>query len=490
VSIHDELGRKASLPEGPRAFEVTGGGAPAVFLGLGPDPAAAAELLAGVERVRWIECPEFEAQMPSGWAASIPAGWERAAPEAAAELLSEAGMVAEYVRNRRLFPSFWGPVLAAARLPRPPAPEAQSQEVWLPGSNRHLLHLDLAAAFQDAGLQVRGLPEDPDPAGVADMLRNERPRLFFSVNLRGLDPLGEVQHLLQRAGVRVAVWCVDNPFHLLSAVKTRAWSRVEFYVTDDWFIEPLRRRGVDTAVHLPLAAGRSMTEAAPGAGGEYFADRLVFAGRSRFPGKRDFFAGCRLKEEPWREARAMLARGERPDFAWWRGRLGVEGLWPGAEVRLAGYGAEESTLAWRSLCLDRAAAVPLTVFGDDGWREAVDERADLRGAVDYHEELPGIYAAAGAVLNVTSLLLPRGLTNRHFDAPAAGGLALTDATPGLSIFPEELVREVRFQRAEQIPALFERIMAEPGLRQDLAKAWRTEVLQHHEYASRITRVLG
>ncbi len=394
-----------------------------------------------------------------------------------------------YARNIRLFPSFWAPVMAACRLPALPGPEAVQDEVWLPGSQRDLLHLDLMRGFKEAGMAVRSLPEDPDPAGLADLLRQGRPRLFFSVNLRGLDPLGEVQNLLHRAGVRVAAWCVDNPYHLLSAMKTRAWRDLDLYVTDHWFLAPLQRDGARRVAHLPLAAGSSMFEAAPCAGQEYFADRLVFAGRSRFPGKAGFFAGCRLDPEAWREARDLLVRGGRPDFAWWRERLGVETLWPGNEVRRAGFAAEESTLAWRSMCLARACRVALTVFGDEGWRDVLAGEADLRGAVDYHDELPAIYASAGAVLNVTSLLLPWGLTNRHFDAPAAGGIVLTDATPGLAIFPEELVREISFQSAKDIPALFGRIMAEPGLRRDLAGAWRGEIAARHAYANRIEHVL-
>lgn len=488
--MRDELGRWASLPSGPDAFEDSGDGPDCLVLGLGPDPGEVASMLADAGRVWWIECPDFESQAPAGWAGAAPGHWERAAPDMAAECCRRAGRVLFYSHNMRLFPSFWGAVLADCRLAHAAGPAAAADEVWLPGADRDLLHLDLLYAFEDAGFLVRALPEETTPSGLAEMLRQGRPKLFFSVNLRGFDPLGESIQLLNRAGVRTAAWCVDNPYHLISSMRSHCWREVEFFVTDHWFLEPLRRDGVRRAAHLPLAASSSMFGASPHAGQEYYADRLVFAGRSRFPGKRRFFAGCKLDPASWSEARALLADGRRPDFAWWRERLGLDRLWPGNMARQVGFGAEETNLAWRSTCLEHASHIPLTVFGDEGWRDVLANQADLRGAVDYHTELPSIYAAAGAVLNVTSLLLPWGLTNRHFDAPAAGGLILTDDTPGLSIFPQELVQEVRFQRAERIPLLFDKIMAEPLLRADLINAWREEIRTRHTYAARIAAVLN
>lgn len=490
VRVRDELGRWASLPSGPGAFEDSGNGPDCLVLGLGPDPGELASVLADAGRVWWVECPDFESQTPPGWADAAPAHWERLAPDRTAEYYRRAGRVLVYSRNMRLFPSFWGSVMADCRLSLAPGPAAAVDEVWLPGSERDLLHLDLLHAFEAAGLHVRVLPDETTPSELAEMLRQGRPKLFFSVNLQGFDPLGESIQLLRRAEVRTAVWCVDNPYHLISSMRSHCWREVEFFVTDHWFLEPLKRDGVRRVAHLPLAASGSMFGASPHAGQEYYADRLVFAGRSRFPGKRRFFAGCKLDPTAWTEARTLLVDGLRPDFAWWRERLGVARLWPGAQVRQVGFSAEEANLAWRSTCLEHASHVPLTVFGDEGWRDVLANQADLRGAVDYHTELPSIYAAAGAVLNVTSLLLPWGLTNRHFDAPAAGGLILTDDTPGLSIFPEDLVREVRFHRAERIPALFDRVMAEPLLRTDLIRAWGEEIRARHTYAARAAAVLN
>ncbi|MEG6551610.1 glycosyltransferase, partial [Desulfocurvibacter africanus] len=142
-------------------------------------------------------------------------------------------------------------------------------------------------------------------------------------------------------------------------------------------------------------------------------------------------------------------------------------------------------------CLRTAARdAPLTVFGDMVWREAAPEATDLRPEVDYYGPLRHIYAQAAACLNVTSLLLPTGLNQRHFDVWAAGGLLITDATPGLSLFPEELCRETRFRWPEEIESIFHRLTTDKSHCADLSREWRKLILAEHTYRHRMERLLN
>ncbi len=171
---------------------------------------------------------------------------------------------------------------------------------------------------------------------------------------------------------------------------------------------------------------------------------------------------------------------------------GDEELVPDKEVRRAGFCAEETGKAWRALCLTRAfeALGPcLAVVGDAGWHELLPAGADIRPPVDYYGSLPGLSAGAACCLNCTSPLLPHGLTQRHFDVWAWGGVLLTDATPGLALFPEELTRPVTFRAPDELPGLFQRISADGELRRQLRQAWREHVRSGHTYARRLFRVL-
>jgi hypothetical protein len=277
----------------------------------------------------------------------------------------------------------------------------------------------------------------------------------------------------------------DNPWHLLSALREAWWTQARVYATDAAFLPALRAAGAHDAFHLPLAcspewAHDSRSEPA------MRANPVVFVGRSSFPGRRSFFAACRLPPQDLRDALALLHdSGPVPDFHWWTRRLDIQKPWPGHTVRCAGLGAEECSLARRAQWLKAALPHGLTVHGDAAWREILPGLADLRPPVDYYAALPGIYAQARYSLNVTSLLLPSGLSQRHFDVWIAGGFLLTDATPGLEIFPGELRREIALPHPRLLSETIARFENDAALRAHLQEAWKSCLLERHTYRHRI-----
>lgn len=493
IRIVSELGKPQTLADGEEQFISYGRGSRLVILGLGPDPAAIVPLLPS-EDVSYIECPEFEAQMPPNWARALPRSWVRVSINDLNPETVRVSRILQYRPAQRLFPSFWGPILARIQWLRlsQRTPQARNDaEVWIPAKPDGLLVPELKSALEACGRCVRLLPPDALPRTLPKFLARSRPALFLSINFTGLDPLGEIFHLLRAAGSEVAVWCVDNPFHLLSGVKAGWWRKAALLVTDDSFLPLLREHGAQRLLHMPLAAWPEHFGAGSNGPDQDVSGRLVFVGRSQFPKKQGFFAGLDLPDMAWREALHMLDIGERPDFLWWRQRLVIRELWPASAVRRVGLGADECSRELRSRCLRTAARdAPLTVFGDMVWREAAPEATDLRPEVDYYGPLRHIYAQAAACLNVTSLLLPTGLNQRHFDVWAAGGLLITDATPGLSLFPEELCREIRFRWPEEIESIFRRLTTDKSLCADLSSEWRKLILAEHTYRHRMERLLN
>ena len=507
-SVVDELGLTKSLPAGPGDFRtLCGSGPDALLLGLGPEPERLPELFADVRNARFMECPELAAQLGPDWRGRIPAGFAEAAPEDLAALARSGARLILYTPGQRLFPSFWGPLLARvqmallASISSPasgPASGPRQRLAWLPGGEGDLLRIELREALEALGFTVRLTGASGMEDFRAWLAAGDCPQLFLSVNFSGLDPLGEAFHLLQAAGARVAVWCVDTPLHQLSGLKSRFWTTLPLFVTDAWAADALKDMGATQAAYLPLAARARDLESAPRLPAPVWAElaeRLVFVGRSAFPGKEGFFAGCSLPaatgDDAWTEAQAMLDQGQRPGFDWWLKRLKIDRLWPGAEVRRAGFCAEETGRAWRTLCLRRAHEDlgRVTVFGDADWRELLPELTDLRGFVDYYTALPDIAASAGASLNLTNPLLPRGLTQRVFDTWAWGGLLLSDATPALDLFPAELTQEITFRAPRDLAGRFRALTASPALAVDLKTVWRAELKRAHTYGHRVAVVL-
>ncbi len=477
LRLFDELGMPKALAPGHDVVRRSSG-SDWFVLGLGPDPRALADGLPRDARVAYLECPAFFEQAGEAWRAAIPSGWRRVE---AFDPLSDRNVLL-YGGALRLFPAFWGPGLAALRLPRPAPPEAcPGKTALVPDLESRLIVPEAVAALREEGYAVVSVGSD----GLAAFLARNRPDLYFSVNFAGLDRYGETQALLARAGVPVAVWCVDNPFHALSGVKTQAWKDLHLFVTDAWFVDPLRRHGAKKVHHLPLAASPGFFRATADHPG--LADKLLFVGRSAFPGKERFFAGLTLPEALWATAQAMLRDGRRPDFAWWSQQLEIESLWPGQQARRAGFGAEESGLVWRSLVIREAArSGRLAVCGDAAWREAAGVPFELLPCVDYYGPLAGMYASARSVVGAVSPLLPHGLTQRHFDVWAAGGCLLTDRTPGLDIFPRELTDRIVYDRAGDIPALAGSLDSD---RDGLIRSWRKLIAARHTYRHRIRTLL-
>lgn len=487
--IENEIGLVQTPPSGRTQHERLGKGDAILLIGIGPEPSVIFDELAPGRAVYAIEAPLFKAQMPSQWNKAVSSHVQWLEESEITEELLDRCEIWIYLPGARLFPSFYGPLAAKARVRKLLAvPAVKKRSVILPTANDALLAKEMTVAFQSAGFAVHALPPKQIGTALPELLQHETPELFFSINFKGLDPHGEVFHLLEAAGIPVCAWCVDNPFHLLSGLRAPYWKRAMLAVTDASFIPALRQLGAHHVHHVPLAASPQLFT--PRGAQSGLAERLAFVGRLEFPGRDKFFAGASIPDWQWRSAQLLLEQGGTPDFEWWVERLEIAPLWPGNNVRRAGLGAENASRVRRIQSLTAASSsLPVTVFGDGGWEEILSGTAEIRGPVDYYGALPDIYREAAWSLNVTSLLLPAGCTQRHFDVWIAGGLLLTDATPGLAIFPEELTREINYRSPAEIAPLAQRLAPGTQLRKDIQSAWQQEILANHTYERRVQALL-
>ena len=175
--------------------------------------------------------------------------------------------------------------------------------------------------------------------------------------------------------------------------------------------------------------------------------------------------------------------------------MGLAQPWPdhpGALLRQVGFACEQSARQWRTQCLQSvlAANLDLTLIGDCGWSDQLPALKDLRPPVDYYDGLAQNYAQAACTINLTSLLLPAGLTQRHFDVFCAGGFLLSDNTPGLGIFPQDLVAPIVFNTPAELPDLAAGWLEKPDERLYLIQNWQELLFTEHTYECRIKRMIG
>lgn len=496
-TIIDEIGMKKSMPANEKQFEWRVNpaldDAPVVFLGLGPEPDKLPEMfdLPPDEIIFFLESQSMIDQT-EGWADRLPKNFERITPDEFSRESAASAHVVRYLPAQRAFPSFYGPLTARLTLGKAPL-HRKKKTVWIPTSEDGLLDRELALAFRAKGYEVYAVDHEAigrHPGNtIPEMLQNYSvPDLFFSVNFKGIDHYGLGCRILQEAGAQVAVWMVDNPFNLLPAVKSNYWQDIHLFTTDHTFIGPLIETGAKWVKHLPLAACPELfaEDASLPDSSTDLSDKVVFVGRSEFPKKQKFFAGLRPDEALLAEASSMLNKGERPHYHWWRERVPAA-LWPGNDVRQIGIGAEVAGYLWRSLCLK--AVESGIIYGDNGWNNIEEISCELRPPVDYYTTLPAIYREAAATLNITGMQLPAGLTQRHFDVWCAGGFLLTDANPGLKIFPGDLTAPITFSSANDIQGMTEHFSAASDEKEELRRAWHELIMQEHTYHNRIETVL-
>ncbi|MDD4700679.1 MAG: DUF3880 domain-containing protein [Desulfovibrio sp.] len=547
ISLPDALGRTLTLPEAQESWRCAGEGEDALVLGLGPGCPWRSALTAGARTVYWLEHGPTLQSLPAldKRGAELPDHWRQVSMDEAVALAVRCTCYF-YGPGMRLAPDFWGPLLGRVDAALLAACEAACEQataepsesrvahassgaalsaslacqmlrkhlatsrnpVLLPGHDGQLLHQELAQALASCGLHP--VPIAPDASRMRadlhtvwrDILGQGKPHLLLSVNLRGLDAEGRVFYLCQGMGMPVALWLVDNPWHVLSALRLPWWREAHIFVTDASFVPELVAAGARHVHHLPLAVAPHMwREAAPDLQAR---SEPLFVGRSAFPQKERFFAAARVPEKVLAEALALLECGEAPaggpNYYWWRRMLGGAN-WPDPAVRSAGLGAEMCARAnrvrWlRTILEERLSAhkgagsgtqhPPLRIVGDADWHELLPA-ADIQPPVDYYSALPALYENA-AVLNVTSLLLPHSLSQRHFDVWAAGGLLFSDATPGLNIFPESMADAVRLDAPEDFWPRWQAVRARPAYARDLRLAWREHLRKAHEYTHRVRRI--
>ncbi len=420
-----------------------------------------------------------------------------------------------YKQNVELDTDFWLPILGQvlacihgmAPLHGKKEHSKAQKQVVIGCEEFALLGNEIATAFAELGYMHSFCSEGKAVQSIQTHCENVA--LFFSINLAGLDKAGQNFALLQALGIPVALWFVDNPWHVLTKLRLPWWKKARIFVTDASFIPTLRQEGAEHVHHLPLAVAQHMWEmedatkaqcrneamvAAIQAAQEC---RCVFVGRASFPEKKSFFAAVKLDPEELSIGLEILKNNlGLPHFHWWALRLlgnatTQQGIfWPNKAIRTVGLFAEECAQAQRVQWLKALISMPCAIFGDVGAWQTLLPQAPANifyPELDYYGALREIYSAAPSVLNVTSLLLPEGLTQRHFDVWAAGGFLWSNYTNGLRIFPQELVKPIAFSAPEGFHKALATLSNQA--KYDLKLGWQEHLREKHQYTHRMQCVL-
>ena len=175
-------GRRFTLSVSPDPYKQLRTGEGLLILGLGPDPEICARRFSDRSVIRYVEAPEFAAQMPPGWKAAIPDHWRQLDPHDTDLLDTLEPEIWFYVPNLRIFPDFWSPILARVERPRilPGPTEGKPRGVWICGGKKELVIMEVCQAFERLGLPVTLFHPRGLEGRLTERLAHERPLFFLA----------------------------------------------------------------------------------------------------------------------------------------------------------------------------------------------------------------------------------------------------------------------------------------------------------------------
>jgi spore maturation protein CgeB len=369
---------------------------------------------------------------------------------------------------------------------------------------------EILAALKRLGVEHRTIVLDSQTTGsnefIESLLRQVvdfRPDFALTVNHFGLDRQGKLAGLLEKLGLPLASWFVDNPSLILHDYHHPGTDNTAIFTFDAGNLDHMRRRGFANVHYLPLATDPHRFK--PGAVGPAPAEwtsRISFVGNSMTRAVNDSLRDAALPELLRREyttvAAAYGASGEtdvraylaahRPDWS-----KALDAL-PSQEHRLA----LESLLTWEATrqyrldCIRHILPHEPLIVGDTGWRTQLggDDRWRYLPGLDYYAELPRFYPCSTINFNCTSRQMRGAVNQRVFDVPACGGFVLTDHREQMEALFDLGTEAVVYHSPEEIPGLVEELLADPNRRKAVSRAARKRILTDHTYEIRLGRLLA
>jgi len=325
---------------------------------------------------------------------------------------------------------------------------------------------------------------------LVDQLRKNRSDFLLTVNHLGFDAEGFLLKELERLEIKSAVYYVDSPLFILDEPEKLVSDLSVIFSWDDYYLGRLKAYGFRNLIYLPLGTdetvfrprdkGQIPLEYQPEIG--YAADSLNLRAAEH--------SGYLTAEMNSAAAAEKISAAVSVN-----GKAIPEILEEAAKDFKFSSAAQRRHFlaAWimkvhqpqRLEVLQKLTPLGLKIFGDDEWKiHFPNGRPELSGRLKYYEQLPLLYAGTKIGFDSTSPQMPRGVNQRVFDIPAAGGFLLTDYREALTdIFDPEKDIAV-YRTAEEAYDKAEFYLMRPELREKMALKARAKILAGHTYKHR------
>lgn len=508
-SIYDELGRKKTLLQGNFAYILldvqnfnslyarsqntfTCTKKQILFLGLGATLHDILPFCENKEQIFYLEHEKFSKQINF----KLPENFIALTKEQLFEIIDEEFLsqtdILFYKQNLQLFPHFWNTVLVTLRnkllLPTYSQTASAEKYIFLSGGKNDLLHKELCQAIRDIGytpLETGGKTLQE----ILELLDAKHPHLYLAINAQSLDGNGILYEQLKQKNIPLALWFVDNVWNILSGFSQSWWKECNLFLTDFSFAKELQKEGAKEVFPLPLAS-----HSLPASYQEISEIPLFFVGNSSFANKNSYFSGCKLEHDAEQNLYRTIKKNlfenkEVPDFHTIHALLlPNEPLWQNKNGRSAGYATTKADLFLRKLWLENLSPL-IQIMGDNAWQDILSTQHTFYTPVDYYNMLPSYYKKSLFTLNLTSLLMPANLSQRHFDVWKHQGFLLSSPSKGMEIFQQDIQSIITVHNPQDCLSRLELLLTKPKLKTEIQQTMQNEIAQKHNYTHRLQFML-
>jgi len=365
-----------------------------------------------------------------------------------------------------------------------------------------LMYSDILAAFDS--MEVPYLDIDVAAADTTENLLklikravNEfRPDFALTVNHFGVDYDGQMLDTLKELQLPLASWFVDSPELSLHDWHNLKSPNVALFTIDADSVEPLLTAGHPVVKYLPLGSNPSrfnpaqknmLQGEAPSSvcfvGNTWMREIGERLKKAR-PTKnmlRDFRAAARVHQTAPRRLIADILEESFPVAASER-----EALSPSRRHMYDVAVAFESTRGYRLDCVRKILPHTPVVVGNPTWKRVLPSDSFLwMESASYDTILPALYPRFEINFNCTCPYFTGAVNQRVFDVPASGAFVLSDHRDAMDELFTPGTQSATYQCKEEIPEKIKYYLANPSIRNSIAKKARMRVLMEHTYEHRM-----
>ena len=367
----------------------------------------------------------------------------------------------------------------------------------------YFLRKELVKALKSLGHNVVGITgHKTDNVGkmigkITKAIIETGPDFILTINHFGFDEGGMLTSFLSSIGIPVAIWYVDSPSIIVGAFKNNVSDNVVLFLWDDSYRHDMISIGFSNVYNLPLAADESIFKAIKLSKKAYrrYYSQAAFVGNSMVDAYRWQVRKIPEGFNEIVEEMARLLSKKRISFGEVLNLQDARTVARLNELSEKDLGALEAAVYWRATMIHRLKAVRRlgefspVIYGDDGWKELLDDSYDLRKKVNYYDVLPLVYNATDINFNATSLQMREAVNQRVFDVPACGAFLLTDHQSAIEELFDVGKEVITYKDKEEIPELVKYYLNHGDERKKIAASARDRVLREHTYKHRVRKII-